>query len=165
MLGDMSFIEDEDDDWPPLRSSPIDVRVIGSVHGAYQAMKRRLEVATREHGLDACEALVLAAIWKEPGCAPLDVRRRLGFHRSTLSSLLDRLERDGLINRPTSGFNGQRFELELTNSGRIAADVADLVIAAVEEELATYTSLAERRAALAVFEACVAIDRPGRPIR
>jgi DNA-binding MarR family transcriptional regulator len=82
-----------------------------------------------------------------------------------LSSLLDRLERDGLINRPPSSFNGQRFELELTNSGRVAADIADLVIAAVEEELATYTSLAERRAARAVFDACVAIDRPDRPIR
>jgi DNA-binding MarR family transcriptional regulator len=161
----MSFVDAEDDGWPPIRPSLIDTRVIGSVFGAYHALKHRLERALSEHGLDASEGLVLAAIKLEPRCAPLDVRRRLGFHRSTMSSVLDRLERDGLINRPPSAFNGQRFELVLTPLGSIAAEIAEFVITAVEEEVAGYTSREERRGALGVFGACVAIDRPDRPIR
>jgi hypothetical protein len=58
---------------------------------------------------------------------------------------------------------GQRFELELTTSGAIAADVAAHSIAALEAEIRGYTSPEERRGAIAVFEACRALDRPGRP--
>jgi DNA-binding MarR family transcriptional regulator len=160
----MNFVEPEDDGWPRMRPSNVDVRVIGSVFGAYHALKHRLERALNEHGLDASEGVVLAAIRLEPGCAPLDIRRRLGFHRSTLSSVLDRLERDGLIKRPPSAFNGQRFELFLTPLGEIAADIADYVIREVEAELAAYTSRQERQSALDLFGACVAIDRPDRTI-
>jgi DNA-binding MarR family transcriptional regulator len=160
----MNFVEPDDDGWPRMRPSNVDVRVIGSVFGAYHALKHRLDRALNEHGLDSSEGLVLAAIHLEPRCAPLDIRRRLGFHRSTLSSILDRLERDRLIDRPPSAFNGQRFELFLTPLGEIAADIADYVITEVETELAAYTSRQERQGALDLFGACVAIDRPDRTI-
>jgi len=107
---------------------------------------------------------VLSAILRDPMCAPLSVRQRLGIHRSTLTSVLDRLERDGRILRPASDFNGQRFELILTPSGRIAAHLAEYSVRAVDEEIATYTSRRERKSALAVFQACAAVDRPDRPI-
>jgi DNA-binding MarR family transcriptional regulator len=160
----MSIDDLEWDGWPPLQPTSIDTHVIGSVHGAYHAAMRRLGQAASAHGLDAPEALALAAILRDPGCAPLDVRRRLGFHRSTLSSLLDRLEADGYLKRPRSAHDGRRFEIELTRSGKIAADIADLVVRDVEEEIATYTSRDERRGAVAIFEACVAIGMPRRPV-
>ena len=158
----MDADELSDDDWPNSRATGSDPPVISSVHGAYHAVIRRLDAATRPHGLEGSEALVLAFLLRDPGCSPSEVRHRLGFHRSTLSSLLDRLERDGLIHRASNAYDRRRLEIRLTAAGRIGADTAELVIAHVEAELATYMSPVERRGARAVFEACVAIGRPNR---
>ena len=125
-------------------------------------MMQRLEMATREHGLPASEALVLLAVLREPLCPPWQIRYTLGLRRSTLSSMLGRLEGDGFVRRKRSDFDGRRFEVDLTPRGRIAADIADFVIREVEDEIAGYTSRAERQAARAVWEACVAIGRRTR---
>jgi DNA-binding MarR family transcriptional regulator len=137
---------------------PIDLR---SVLGAYHALSRRLRISTREHGLGASEAMVLAYLLRQPGCAPVVARHALGLHRSTLSSLLDRLERKGLIRRARSTYDGRRLEIDLTAAGTIAAGIAESVIRDVEAELGEYTSPTERRGAEAVFAACIAMTNPG----
>jgi DNA-binding MarR family transcriptional regulator len=135
--------------------------VCQSVHGAYHALAQRLQLATREHGLGVSEAMVLAYLFREAGCAAAVVRHALGLHRSTLSSLLDRLEAKGLVDRPRSSYDGRRLEIELTAAGRLIAAIAEDVIRAVEAEVADFTSPTERRGAEAVFAACVAINRAG----
>jgi DNA-binding MarR family transcriptional regulator len=153
---------DELDLWPPDRPSRrSDPSICRSVLGAYQALSRRLRIATREHGLGASEAMVLAYLFRQPGCAPVVARHALGLHRSTLSSLLDRLERKGLIGRAPSSYDGRRLEIELTAAGAIAAGIAESVIRDVEAELSGFTSPTERRAAEAVFAACIAMTNPG----
>jgi DNA-binding MarR family transcriptional regulator len=150
------------DPWPPERPGRrTDPSVYRSVHGAYLALGRRLQIATREHGLGTSEALVLAYLLRQPGCAAAVVRHALGLHRSTLSSVLDRLEKDGLIQRSRSAFDGRRLEIDLTSAGSLVAAIAVDVIRDVEEELAEFTSASERRGAEAVFAACIAITRPG----
>lgn len=134
-------------------------RTVPAIMGAAQAVTRRLEMSTREHGLDAAEALVLAALRLEPRCPAWLLRQRLGFHRSTLSSILDRLERDGHITRSRNSVDGRRFEIDLTRGGRIVADIAATIVNDVEAEIAGYTSHEEREAAIAVFESAMAITR------
>src|SRR5688500_3535683 len=74
------------DGWPPERESRKgDPSICRSVHGAYHALGQRLQIATRQHGLSTSEALVLAYLLRQPGCAAAVVRHALGFHRSTLS--------------------------------------------------------------------------------
>jgi DNA-binding MarR family transcriptional regulator len=164
MMRAMSVDEFELESWSPEPSAAVDVRVISAVHGAYHAVTKRLQRSIRPHGLDASEALALVAILRNPRCPPSDVRRVLAFHRSTLSSLLDRLEHDELIHRAVSPYDGRRYEIALTELGMISAEVADIVVGDLEAEIATYTSRGERRGAIAVFEACVAIDAPGRAL-
>jgi DNA-binding MarR family transcriptional regulator len=154
-------LDDFDDGWPPSRTPAMDTRVIQAIHGAEHAVSHRLGLSTREHGLDPSEALVLTAIQQDPGCAPWEIRRRIGLHRSTLSSILDRLELESQIER-RAGVAGRRFDLRLTPAGRIAADLAEDVVASVEAEIAGYTSRAERHGAVAVYEACRAIGRRER---
>lgn len=152
---------DDDDVWPTVRGSRrSDPPIWQSVHGAYHALTRRLQDVTREHGLEASEALVLICLLRDPGCAPAVVRSRLGFHRSTLSSLLGRLEKDGLIRRSPVGFDGRRLQVDLTPAGMIAAGIAASVVGDAEAELHDFTSVADRRGAEAVFAACMAITRP-----
>jgi DNA-binding MarR family transcriptional regulator len=147
------------DPWPTRHEqyARVDPQICRSVHGAYHALMRRLATSSREHGLDASEALVLAWLRRSPGCAPTVLRHAFGFHRSTLSSILNRLERDGLLNRGTRSFGVRRLELNLTEAGLLAASIADAVIRDVEAHLAEYTSKAERRGAEAVYAACEAI--------
>lgn len=150
---------DFEEGWPPDHDDRgrFDPPICRSVHGAYHALMRRLSASTREHGLDASEALVLAWLLRSPGCAPSVVRHALGFHRSTLSSVLNRLERDGLISRGARSYGVRRLELNLTDAGTNTADLADGVIRDVEADLAQYTSRSQRRGAEAVFAACAAI--------
>lgn len=109
---------DEFDAWPPERPGRrSDPSICRSVHGAYHALERRLQIATSEHGLGTSEAMVLAYLLRQPGCAAAVVRHALGLHRSTLSSLLDRLERRGLVLRAHSSFDGRRHEIHLTPRG------------------------------------------------
>jgi DNA-binding MarR family transcriptional regulator len=152
-------ILDFEEGWPPDHDDQgrFDPPICRSVHGAYHALMRGLSARTREHGLDPSEALVLAWLRRSPGCAPSVVRHALGFHRSTLSSVLNRLERDGLIFRVGAAYGGRRLELNLTDAGTHTAELADAVIHDVEANLAEYTSRSQRRGAEAVFAACVAI--------
>lgn len=155
--------DDVDDGWPPSRTPDRDTRVIGAIHGARHAVTRRLGAETRIHGLDVSEALVLVTIQTSPGCAPWEIRQRIGLHRSTLSSILDRLEQGGRIER-RSTVAGRRFDIRLTNAGRLDSDLADYAIAETEAEIAGYTSRAERHAAQAVYEACLAIGHRERGV-
>jgi DNA-binding MarR family transcriptional regulator len=161
MIASMAY--DDDDGWPPDRVPPGDTRVISAIHGAQHAVSRRLGVSMREHGLGVSEGLVLTTVRRDEGCAPWAIRHRIGLHRSTLASILDRLEDESRIeSRTTSG--GRRYDIRLTAAGAIAADLADYVIESVEEEIAGYTSRSERHAAVAVFEACMAIGRRERGV-
>ncbi|HUQ77985.1 MAG TPA: MarR family transcriptional regulator [Patescibacteria group bacterium] len=148
--------------WPREREPSRDARVIVAIHGARDAVSRRLAISSREHGLDPIESLVLGALLRETACPPWLLRQRLGLHRSTLSSILDRLERDGRVQRRKNSFDGRRFEILLTRAGAISADIAELIIRDVEAEIAGYTSPAQRHGAVAVFEACVAIGQRDR---
>jgi DNA-binding MarR family transcriptional regulator len=156
---DEDEVLDFEEGWPPDHDDRgrFDPSICRSVHGAYHTLMRRLSASTREHGLDASEALVLAWLRRSPGCAPSVVRHALGFHRSTLSCVLNRLERDGLIARGVRSYGGRRLELNLTDAGTHVAELAGAVIRDVEADLGEYTSRSQRRGAEAVFAACVAI--------
>ena len=153
--------DETDDGWPAAREPRSDTRVIVAVHAARHALTRRLEISTREHGLDASEALVLDVVLREPACAPWQIRSQVGLHASTLSSILGRLEREGKLERRSSDFDGRRFAVRLTRAGVIAAELGEFVIAE-EDEIAGYTSRAERHGAVAVYQASVAIGRRER---
>lgn len=123
-------------------------------------MMRRLQVVVRDVGLGPSEAFVLIQLARNPMSPPSELRRRLGLRRSTLSSILDRLERDGLISRERSTFDGRRFELSLTNAGVMASEQAEVLVADLEDELRSYISPAQRRSAAEAFAAMTAASRP-----
>ena len=158
---------DEDaefDYWPPERATRSDPSICQSVHGAYHALNQRLQVAMRQHGLGTSEAMVLAYLVFESGCSAAVVRHALGLHRSTLSSLLDRLEAKDFVHRAPNAFDGRRLEIELTPSGRITASIAKDVIRDIEAELAAYTSPVSDAAPKRCSPACTAMIPPEGPL-
>ena len=146
--------------WPPPLASDRRPLVWQSVHGIYHALRIRLRIALADLLLEASEALVLVYLHSSPGCSPGEVRRALGFHRSTLASILTRLERRGYIKRGAPPFDGRRLMLDVTASGQVAAEMARDVLRDIEDELDGWVAPHERRGAEAVFAACQAMLPP-----
>src|SRR5262245_26377646 len=151
---------DAEEAWPRPRPSDERPLVWPSVHGAYHALRTRIQQGLPDLRLEASEACVLVYLLTNPGASPAELRRVLGFHRSTLASLLTRLERRGYIRRDALPFDHRRLVTELTPRGRGLAALASDVLSDIEEELEGWVSPHDRRGADVVFAACKAMVRP-----
>jgi DNA-binding MarR family transcriptional regulator len=91
------------------------LRVIWSVdHGLHRASKR----AKAELGVTGPQRLVLRIVGRFPGLPAGQLARLLHVHPSTLSGVLQRLEREGLVRRRRDPRDGRRSLLGLTPKGR-----------------------------------------------
>jgi DNA-binding MarR family transcriptional regulator len=71
-------------------------------------------------GLTSLEMGVLGVLYEFPGAMLRDIAERLAVPKSTLTSVIDRLERRGYINRIISNNDRRSFELLLTEDGKSA---------------------------------------------
>ncbi len=82
---------------------------------ALQVRSRRM---MRKLGITGPQRLVVRVIGQTPGIAPRDLATTLGLHPSTLTGVLARLARDGLIDRRADPEDGRRSQIWLTAAGR-----------------------------------------------
>ena len=89
------------------------------LHRAAQHMRVGLDEAAQEHGLTgARDWIVLSALAAGPRQTQLALAQSLGLDKTTMTSLLDRMESRGLITRSTDR-NDRRARIpELTEEGR-----------------------------------------------
>jgi DNA-binding MarR family transcriptional regulator len=88
------------------------------LHRAAQRMRAALDAVAREHGLaGARDWLVLSAIADGPRQTQLALARTLGLDKTTLTSLLDRLEASGLVTRAADNRDRRARIPVLTPSG------------------------------------------------
>ena len=74
--------------------------------------------ALRELGLAPGQELLLMQLWDRDGCSQSDLVDRLGLDPSTVTKMLQRLERDGWVCRSPSGDDGRVTIVSLTAAGR-----------------------------------------------
>jgi len=74
--------------------------------------------ALRELGLAPGQELLLMQLWDRDGCSQSDLVDRLGLDPSTVTKMLQRLERDGRVCRSRSGDDGRVTIVSLTEAGR-----------------------------------------------
>ena len=99
--------------------------IIPSLERATHAVALWLDVSLSHLGISQAEAHVLAALAHTPLCSINDLHCSFGHKRSTLTSILDRLESRGLIARGAHPASRRLVLVELTNAGRpVAAEVA-----------------------------------------
>lgn len=72
------------------------------------------------HDLSPAETRAIDLVAENPQIIVREVIESLGLHKSTLTSLLDRLEKRGYIKRVISPRDRRSFGLELTPQGRTA---------------------------------------------
>jgi DNA-binding MarR family transcriptional regulator len=92
------------------------------------ALRRELRQAGVDHVRPAYLG-VLLTLWREDGLKVVELGRRAGLEPSTMTGLLDRMERDGLLARAADPEDRRAHRIHLTEKGHEAmqpvSDVMD----------------------------------------
>ena len=77
-------------------------------------MDRRM----REHGLTFAQAAVMSRLWWQDGLTQSELLEQVGVDASTLTGLLQRMTRQGLVQRRRDRADGRVLRVHLTPRGR-----------------------------------------------
>lgn len=109
--------------------------MVPALEHATHAVALWIERAFADLGLTQAEAHVLAYLAEHAPCSINDLHHSFGHKRSTLTSLLDRLERRGWLLRSAHPTSRRLVQIELTELGRPVAEQVSAAVRALEERL------------------------------
>jgi DNA-binding MarR family transcriptional regulator len=98
----------------------VPLRLIPAIHRATHAIALYLE-QSREHSVSQAEAHILAHLAADGAATVAEIHRTFGHKRSTLTSILDRLDARGLVTREVSPDDRRSFVVKLTRPGKTLA--------------------------------------------
>jgi len=125
----------------------------------FHRISRELNAAYRpllaDLGLTYPQYLVMLVLWESDGLGVGEIGDRLALDSGTLSPLIRRMEKGGLVTRERAADDERRVTVHLTEAGRAleqrAADVPDSLAAQLADDAAEYevakaslTALVER---------------------
>ena len=125
----------------------------------FHRISRELNAAYRpllaDLGLTYPQYLVMLVLWESDGLGVGEIGDRLALDSGTLSPLIRRMEKGGLVTREGAADDERRVTVHLTEAGRAleqrAADVPDSLAAQLADDAAEYevakaslTALVER---------------------
>lgn len=106
-----------------------------------KAMNQRLEAALAPHDVTPRQWSALATLWARDGIALSTLAGEIGADRPTVSGLIGRMEKKGLVRRVPDEEDGRSFRVFLTEAGwelkKVLPPLADRVN---EEALGLLTS-------------------------
>ena len=91
---------------------------LSPLHKASRQLTMYLEVRTRDLGVSPLEGHVLTYLRKYAPAPVGELVRVFGLKQSTFTSLLDRLERDGLVRRELNPDDRRSLLVHITDRGR-----------------------------------------------
>jgi len=118
------------------------LRFVHPVHRATHRIGLYLD-ALREPGLTQGEAHILALLAHRSSANVADLHRGLAHKRSTLTSILDRLENRGLIKREVGKTDRRTFLVTLTAKGRKLARRVSRHLSDLERDVVRLVSAAD----------------------
>jgi DNA-binding MarR family transcriptional regulator len=83
-----------------------------------RSMKRALDAKLVKHNLTATQYIVLARLWEEDGNSLTDLGERLYLDNPTLTGIVDRMERNELLQRRRDGDDRRVVNVYLTDKGK-----------------------------------------------
>jgi MarR family transcriptional regulator, organic hydroperoxide resistance regulator len=114
------------------------------LHRAAQRLGDAVNNAARRHGIDMRAQLVLTALVQEPGRTQLALAAALALDKTTLTALLDKLERAGLVvRRPDPADRRVRIP-EITAAGRSTQELVAPAVRQAETDLLRALTPAQR---------------------
>ncbi len=85
----------------------------------------------------------LLSLWKEDSLKVTELGRRAGLEPSTMTGLIDRMERDGLVQRVFDPSNRRELKIHLTDAGRAIKDTVASTVDRILEKILTGLSADE----------------------
>jgi DNA-binding MarR family transcriptional regulator len=128
-------------------------RLAPALEHATHALGLWIERAFRDVGLTQAEAHVLAYLARHPNAAINDLHTSFGHKRSTLTSILDRLEARGWVRRLPHPSSRRLVAVELTEAGWAIGERVSGALAAIEERVRAKSGEAAIGDFLAVIQA------------
>jgi DNA-binding MarR family transcriptional regulator len=104
-----------------------------------------------DHGLSMWGYSVLSHLAQQPAVNQLTLATAIGYDKSRLIALLDEIERDGLIVREPDPADRRNRRVQLTPTGRARHAAAQADIRAMEDELLSELTAAERRSLISML--------------
>jgi DNA-binding MarR family transcriptional regulator len=92
--------------------------VLDAVRRIVQALRESSREAERRVGLSGAQLFVLHALEESPGLSMNELAERTRTHQSSVSAVVSRLTRDGLVERRTAAGDARRAEVRLSADGR-----------------------------------------------
>ena len=114
---------------------------------AASALRSSMEAVLRPLGMTITHYSCLELLAQRPGLSNSDLARGAFVSRQSMNVLLQSLERDGLVSRPTAAPVGRVLPTELTDRGRAQLAKASAAVRGVEASMLTGLDM-ERQAQL-----------------
>src|SRR5262245_14590479 len=145
-------------------ADPTTQAVLDAIRRIVRALRESSHEARREVGLSAAQLFVLQRLAGAPRLSLNELAERTLTHQSTVSVVVSRLVREGLVDRARGSDDGRRVELTLTAAGRAVlgrapAAAQDRLITA----LASVGPTARRRLAADLGRLIEAMALPAHP--
>lgn len=132
---------------------------LSPLHKASRQISVHLEAPTRELGVSPIEGHVLSYL-RSYSPAPIgELVRVFGIKQSTFTSLLDRLEKAGLIRREMNPGDRRSFLIHITDAGRDLAERLNRFVEILEDEIRERVSAGDMEGFRAVMAAVEEVTR------
>jgi DNA-binding MarR family transcriptional regulator len=112
---------------------------------ASRLFARALHARLEPHGVAPGQLAVLRRLWEEDGLTQASLARETRVEQPTMARTLDRMARDGLIERVASPHDRRAFNVRLTRRGKQLRRAIGAEAAGLDRVALTGLSEAERR--------------------
>ncbi|MET3637736.1 MarR family winged helix-turn-helix transcriptional regulator [Curtobacterium oceanosedimentum] len=144
-----------------MRQARIDLdRSVGYVlKEAASALRAAMEDALRPLGMTVTHYSCLELLAQRPGMSNSELARGTFVTRQSMNTLLQQLERDGIVTRPSTPTTGKVLPTTLTEAGRRQREAASAAVRQVELRMTRDLDEAGRAAAFRLLRGMVAALR------
>lgn len=98
--------------------------VLDAIRRIVQALRESSRLAEARVGLSGAQLFVLRTVAEVPGLSLNELAERTRTHQSSVSAVVTRLAREGLVQKRTADRDARRVEIRLSSTGRRRLDRA-----------------------------------------
>lgn len=146
------------DTLPTSRSRAVDLDASPGylLKQASSALHAAMDAVLRPQGISITHYACLELLAQRPGMSNSELARGTFVTRQSMNTLLQTLEREGLVTRPDRPTSGRVLPTELTARGRQQLKAASAAVRAVEERMLGGLDEAGQAQLCALLASCVA---------
>ncbi|MDM7887669.1 MarR family transcriptional regulator [Curtobacterium sp. RHCJP20] len=130
---------------------------------AASALRTAMEDALRPLGMTITHYSCLELLAQRPGMSNSELARGTFVTRQSMNTLLQQLEREGIVTRPSTPTSGKVLPTTLTEAGRRQREAASAAVREVELRMTRDLDEEGRAAAFRLLRGMVAALRDERP--